>query len=400
MKKIHLILLSDQQIPNLLSTLHFKPDVLAMVESSRMKKKKKADYLIEALKIVNNDFNSNSCKPYSIEQVDDIDSVKQVLTKCYEEIGTGQWTVNLTGGNKLLSFSTYDFFKNKTNAKMLYTEVERSNEGIWLHKEKPITYIHQLKIKEFLTSYGYKILTPQKAIDRSKKIAEDNCQLAIEFAKNIDYQPFLKDLKTYRQSLPNVEEARENGAKYPIDIEFKSPIIQKTMEIFAPLKDKLPKKQVKFLTGEWLEIFCYNAIKNISGVTDAAIGLNIEDNEGSKNEFDVVFIRNNSFYFIECKTGLPIKKNPNNESKSFESSIGESMNGILYKIEAIVGSMKALKNNPICAISSSDIYKEGKIKDSIQTRAKSYNCKIWDKNELLNIAQGRKSIEELLNERP
>ena len=94
-----------------------------------------------------------------------------------------------------------------------------------------------------------------------------------------------------------------------------------------------------------------------------------------KNEFDVLFVKNNTLYYVECKTGL--KKKIGNEE---ESIIGET-----------IAKIKSLKDNFGLNVKPSLFTPDGSMRDkkddirpSILDRANEYKIKIIDKVILNN----------------
>lgn len=67
---------------------------------------------------------------------------------------------------------------------------------------------------------------------------------------------------------------------------------------------QLNKSEIGFLTGGWLEEFCFNTVSELKGhgVDDVMIGIPIKSSQGTDNEFDVMFTSENTLYFIECKS--------------------------------------------------------------------------------------------------
>jgi hypothetical protein len=71
------------------------------------------------------------------------------------------------------------------------------------------------------------------------------------------------------------------------------------------ISGNIDKVIVDFLTGGWLEEFCFNEVNTLkeAGVVDDAV-LNpvIVKKDGTENEIDVMFTSSNKIYMIECKS--------------------------------------------------------------------------------------------------
>lgn len=63
-----------------------------------------------------------------------------------------------------------------------------------------------------------------------------------------------------------------------------------------------------FIRGGWLEYLVYQSILDLKtelNLMDVAMGVKVEHVSGFKNELDVMFMRNNQLYAIECKSLSP-----------------------------------------------------------------------------------------------
>ena len=68
---------------------------------------------------------------------------------------------------------------------------------------------------------------------------------------------------------------------------------------------QLSRAEVDYLTGGWLEEYVYHVVCHKFRPDQAAIGVQISrPGVPHDNELDVVFIRNNQLFVVECKTGI------------------------------------------------------------------------------------------------
>ena len=79
---------------------------------------------------------------------------------------------------------------------------------------------------------------------------------------------------------------------------------------FVPEHDGfLSKEEIGYLTGGWFEEFCHNKIRELVPVDDIRVGVHVAGTDTAHdNELDVVFIRNNQLWVIECKSGITSQK--------------------------------------------------------------------------------------------
>ena len=73
--------------------------------------------------------------------------------------------------------------------------------------------------------------------------------------------------------------------------------------------DRLSQDQIEWITGGWFEEYVYYIVQQAVSPDDIALGMHVS-RKGIKriNELDVVFIKNNRFFVIECKTGVETER--------------------------------------------------------------------------------------------
>ncbi len=122
---------------------------------------------------------------------------------------------------------------------------------------------------------------------------------------------------------------------------------------------KLTRSEIRYLTGGWLEEFCFNKVLGYQhlGIDDAVIGLSLMNPQGRDNEFDVMFTKENTLYFIECK--------------SLDQYEDKDTN-VLYKIGALQKEF-GLRVKSFLVTTSPYILKIGKLKQSVSARAEQFN---------------------------
>lgn len=73
--------------------------------------------------------------------------------------------------------------------------------------------------------------------------------------------------------------------------------------------ERLTHSQLEWITGGWFEEYIYYKVKQVVKPDGIALGMHIS-RRGVKriNELDVVLIKNNRFFVIECKTGVETER--------------------------------------------------------------------------------------------
>jgi len=139
------------------------------------------------------------------------------------------------------------------------------------------------------------------------------------------------------------------------------------------VEKKIKKTEIQFLTGGWLEEYCFNEAFAFlgQGVDDVVIGVKIRNPKGADNEFDVMFTKDNALYTIECKS-----LDQQDDKKT----------DALYKIAALQKDF-GLRVSSFLVSTSPHIMKNGKIRPSIAARAEHLNTWIVSQHEVLNFGK-------------
>jgi len=368
---ILLCLISDQHIPNLLSVHHFKPDRLVLIETGAMRKKKAVDYFLGALKVEGLDYSAR-CDRQSLDEEDTLDAIKTALKAVYERYPSEKWTVNLTGGTKLMSIAAYEYFKEK-GARLIYISNAKPNTFLTLGPEKEEVSHHRISIQAFLAGYGFEFGKKADQIAKSEERALSwwNC------ARMIAAEASSEDLLSFQDSERN--KARQKG--YRLEAEHFSNIsdeLKETIDTTFNLKGlqgDADKYIVQFLTGGWLDVFLWGLLdkhKDDLGIWDIRLGIEVTKGE-SNNEIDIAFMFNHALHIVECKSGNQ-EQDPNTD--------------ILYKLEAVTRQFRALRVRSYLATMSGKVFDgTGELKKSIGNRAAIYDCTIFTKNNILLMAQ-------------
>jgi hypothetical protein len=363
-------LVSEQTVPNILAIWHFRPQKLLFVSSKAMENKHKVIDIIGTLSHRESGFYQLDINAEVIIVAED--SLYDGLRKLEQWIqGRDDQTfiVNLTGGTKMMSIAVFEIFK-KYKSRMIYIPINKS-EFISLFPisspEPSIPLTHRLKVHEYLCAYGLATVNDDK-VTRNALSAK---HLKDDAAWIVEHYIELKDLLSHiGQMLREYRKRKLFNFSTDFNIEndiqsdfFKRFSFKQNSSTYSKVMDK---DDIAFFTGGWLEIFCYNCVADLCGcgVDDAVININIKNNRGSENEFDVMFTSQNALYFIECKSL------EQNHVKQFGV---QSM----YKIGALQKEF-GLRVQSYLVTTSSQIMdpKTGGIKQHIQERAEQFATRI------------------------
>jgi len=106
------------------------------------------------------------------------------------------------------------------------------------------------------------------------------------------------------------------------------------------------------------------------GIDDIVLGISPEK-QGLKNEFDIMFTKDNALYTVECKS-----LNQDNDPKA----------EALYKIAALQKKF-GLRVESFYVSTSPHILKDGELKPSIKARAEQFKTTVILPQEVINIAK-------------
>ncbi|MFI5456516.1 MAG: Card1-like endonuclease domain-containing protein [Isosphaerales bacterium] len=340
-----------------------------------MKSRQVAGHFLRALKLGGIDYDArHHTEPLSAE--DDLAAVRQALQRAYGKFPNAAWIANLTGGTKPMSIATYEFFK-ALGGKLVYTNVVRPARFIDMSTDQAEDCGHRLGIKEFLAGYGFE----SRKADDKLAAAEARARGWAQSAKLLARHVCEKDILALDDQ--ERKRARDKGIELPADrFNFPCDELRETW-LGGETSRRLTKYEVEFLTGGWLEVFFWDVLTRHSealGIWDVRLGLEVgRCGDQSGNDFDVAFIHNHSLSMVECKSG---------------SQDHDPGTNILYKVEAVTRQFRALRVRSYLATTGGCVLdKENRVKESLQTRADIYQCRILVRDEIRELAQEADNVE-------
>lgn len=380
-------LVSEQTVPNILAIWQFQPEKLLFVSTEKMEQLGKVRDILATV-------NRRGEKRYSIgENAESIvvleDSLYQGLRELEKWISGKEdedFIVNLTGGTKLMSIAVFECFKNY-ECKMIYIPINK-NEYISpfpIRTPKPATKLDgRLTVEEYLSAYGLDVVNREK-IDQARKGAlqrKDISQWVVDHYQDIrDVIAFLgNELRDARErKLDKYHFKKEYAYCNALGKEFlmKMGFQQSDGEYIKTLL----KAEISYLTGGWLEEYCFNAVDGLKGplVDDVVLNIQIRNQQGRDNEFDVMFTSRNALYFIECKSM---------EQKHLGEKHAEGFDSFLYKIGALQKEF-GLRVESILVTNSNVIVHQqtGEIKQALCERAEQFKTKIVGPDDVINFPE-------------
>ena len=336
---IHICLVSAQLLPNYIPIRIEQPDVVYLISTLKMRssltlrlQRMLEKQGIQTVVPVHNlpDAGINAIRAYANE----------LVTILQRNHAGARLTLNVTGGNKLMSIGMLEVFRD--HAGLIYTDTDNGCiEHIDSGKREPIQF--GLSVPEYLTAYG--ALYRQAVSDQENwyEIAIARQSITQQLA-DVAEDPRSANLITSMNAMA-VQALSYNGQVLERPLQhfnweprgFWNYCVQTWADakLFTRITSQdiqfIEADQTRYLAGIWLEEFAWLTAKNLN-LNDVRCGVEIawEKSPDTLNELDVLVMHNNKMLVIECKT-LRMQNNPN-----FKPS------DILYKIDSIGDNIKGL----------------------------------------------------------
>lgn len=196
------------------------------------------------------------------------------LAKSVPVGGDDNYIVNLTGGTKPMSLAAFSHFSKFEGTRFYYMSSDSTAIYDFESKEKFVDVTFKIPLADYLGVYGLKIQSQEDECNRQKKRSYEIFSQfkAVNFNKN---------------NFPLIGNAQGNA--------------------------NMDGDERSYLTGAWFEQFSYYKIRKALGLDGTSIAqsakvthVNNDDVQASQdnNEMDIIFVKDNVLYTVECKVGL------------------------------------------------------------------------------------------------
>lgn len=258
MSNILISILSEHSVPNFLFMKEMEGvfDSMVFVTTQQIAKRHRGQQLELAMGL------EESSVPRVVVESDDYRGTLAQL-EAFGFDDDNYYLVNLTGGTKMMSIATHDFFIHK-KASFFYVPIGKNTYYDLLSGEKkPLNY--RITLKEYFTLYGLHF--------ESQKDFLKPAHITMNLFSQIERKHFYL---TYRI----------RNAQYEVNPE-----------------------ERRYYGGEWFEEYAYLRIKQTYGLDDDHIARSVrifrnEEDITNDNELDVAFIKDNTLYVVECKVTM------------------------------------------------------------------------------------------------
>lgn len=365
-------LVSDQTIPNVQfikwylknNTQNMK---ILFLSTPEMEKKEKSKHIQAALAQVHN------LLEYNVITTDEnnMESTKDALNKYFSENKCSKFIVNITGGTKLMSLATFQFFIQKENAEIYYQPIGKSLQQLYPETRKYDDISEILSLEEFLNAHGINFTFDNTCIKDwafNKKVFDDVVKNNLSLIKKmvlLQNNSWFKNIYK-RKTMLNFEGISEDKF-LNVDSSINKEEVCELIRTFGFDSQNVKLAHIRYITGGWFEEYVYQKICNeYTNVEKENVALNVNISKGNdKNELDVIYLdKDNKLHVIECKSFVDGKEG------------AKVLNDALYKLQAIIKSKFGLYVKQHL-FTKSIIDKETPL-----TRAKEFNIDIKDGSEI------------------
>ena len=362
---VHVCLISEQPIPNLVPLLLEKPAKAVFLVSPQMRPQ--AERLVKVV------------QPHGIKtQIEEISSaydfteVEQACRKVIEAaVNPDDLTLNVTGGTKIAALAAYQAFYFN-NRRIIYLDTANNKLLQLAPTHAEIALAGMVKLRDYLRAYG---MTPLPLNDDASKGQRPGlAELA---------QLLIKD----DQLLSSLNAAIHRHGKNPSYINISLNELREGADKLAGLLCQCgvamatqsgslnisSREKIIFCNGGWLEEYVYWAVKSL-GIKGLDLAMNITvqwDGKGkqqTENEFDVLFTYANRLHLISCKAANPEKT----------TAAGTRATEALNELDALSDRAGGLFGKPL-------LLSARKLSPYDRERAKKMNITLIDGLEVLNL---------------
>lgn len=317
MTRILISLLSKYLQPNFLfiKEMEGEYDKLVFISTSEMENPpaESTSYLLQALGLPD-----KSVKPILVHADDYSDIISKLQKQEFSH--DDQYIINPTGGTKVMAIALCTFFRSFDNVRYCYIpEGKNIISNLYTNKEESRPLKYRLTLKEYFT------------LNRM----------------SFQCEPLMHNKIMADGVFEKLKKARFN--KYWV------------MELRDPHSNNAGANKT-YYSGQWFEEYVYFRLKEQLKLDDEVIcrGAKIfkKGKDSHNNEIDIIFIKANELYIIECKTSLA--KNP-------KADVKDNWDSYMYKLAAIAKDFGLRVHSYIFTLHQSRTVSQGII-DAAQKR--------------------------------
>ncbi len=325
MAKVMVSLLGGRPVPNMLATLHLKPDYLYVVVSEdTLGTDGNYEKLVNALPTRLRPTQPCSVKPYILTE-----TIQQCEAIANQHQGD-QLIVVSASEPKTMAFGAYDVVKNLRaqgrNIDMCYV----SRGGlVWVFRDTNNVEPVRIGLQDYFVSYGWNVTSKTEQVDTRFQQLVSLLVQRLPISHRLLHSLRSNDKGKGRRTI--IYGRRLNDDEFSIlqeieQLQIVSNVQQTDTETRWTIKSN---EDVKFLlTGDWLEFYIYQIASQLRTAQGASLfdecGWGVEDTSG-KGEIDFAGIFGGQMIIASCKTEDKIRRNWFEELHSKVEQLGKGM---------------------------------------------------------------------------
>lgn len=305
-------LVSGQTLPNYRGIKEINPTEIVYLYSSKTKHQLK---ILKGLKQI-------PSKEYQIDPYD-IKSIENLCTKLLDKKPQSEWILNMTGGTKVSSLACFRIF-DKRKLPVIYVDSENKQLLYIYHDRTEYKVFNKsFSISEIIRAHGQKI----GAVDSSKfnpVIRENILNEIFRLHSDNKFQKFIK----------KIPEKIKKGESDNYHLKINGGQISKHGNKFElsyanTILSNIPGNDPDILTttGQWFEEYTYLLLNRSKLFDDVKLRVKIDWQRANpsmpKNEMDIVLVKNDTLYIVECKSGKVLQDDVN-KLKNYKELFGGS----------------------------------------------------------------------------
>ena len=350
--KIHVVIVSDQILQNLIPILMDRPDRVVFVITDLMARRRLDQRLANQLRETEIEITRcEHCPDAGFAQIKAF--ADQMTNTLLSSSADPEIVLNATGGNKLIALGFVEALRGIAS-RILYTDtahrrIEYLNSAAGTTESPPPepTPMHNvLDVPSYLRAQGFQFRRAASDGDDWRTLAAARkaaCKFIGKHIANPHLQAFVGKMNALAdRALERLPDSHEERLSAPVQ-SFSYPPRGIWKEAMAELSsvgllvwDRGSEyfrfrdvAAAHFLRGGWLEEYAFH-VTNDEGIYDTRLGVEgAWDNEQAMaNEFDVLACHMNQLLFIECKTLNYEKRQNDNEIAYKLDSLGEDVRGM------------------------------------------------------------------------
>lgn len=343
--KIHILLVSEQILANLIPALMECPDKALVVITPEMKRRSLDKRLIGLLRQKGIEVERHDEAP-DVGMRDIHEYALRLRDGLVERHADAQIALNATGGTKLMALGFVEAFRGIAQH-ILYTDTShRRIESLPNTGSPPVDPVPMddvLDVPHYLAAQGYTFMHAASDDEALRERMDKRKAAAKYLARNaVRLEPFFRTMNKLADLALNrdgaLAEPRQN-LRYPRDPHSHSIWAEALREL---VKGKcigwqegeseivfIDAECTQFVRGGWLEEYAFHVVHD-ERPFDARMGVQVrlEGGNQAKNEFDVLACHGNQLLFIECKT-LKFVEGENDNDLSYKlQSLGDRARGL------------------------------------------------------------------------